>query len=376
MNDAPRLDAQDTGAGWMLRLRGDWRLPQLSHARAAMATLPALDGGSLSDLRLDGSGLEGLDSAGALVLIHGLQAQGVAWARVATAGFDPRRQALLDLVAERMTSVSAATSSRPGWLARLGEVSVSVLRGGRNLLAFIGHVGQALGEVLIRPSRLRPRELFTQLEVVGLEALAIVGLMTFLVGLVFAHLLAIQIEKYGANIFIVDGVALALARELAPLLTAILVAGRSGAAFTAQIGAMKVTEEVDAITTLGLSPFQVLVLPRLLAIVIAMPLLTFFADLLGLLGAAVVAARQLDITFYTFVSRLKEVLPLDYVLYGLYKAPVFAAAIALIACRNGFAVSRDARSVGERTTTTVVQSLVAVILINAAFALASPEYRG
>lgn len=376
MNDAPRLDAQDTGAGWMLRLRGDWRLPQLSHARAAMATLPALDAGSLSDLRLDGSGLEGLDSAGALVLIHGLQAQGVAWARVATAGFDPRRQALLDLVAERMTSASAATSSRPGWLARLGEVSVSVLRGGRNLLAFIGHVGQALGEVLIRPSRLRPRELFTQLEGVGLEALAIVGLMTFLVGLVFAHLLAIQIEKYGANIFIVDGVALALARELAPLLTAILVAGRSGAAFTAQIGAMKVTEEVDAITTLGLSPFQVLVLPRLLAIVIAMPLLTFFADLLGLLGAAVVAARQLDITFYTFVSRLKEVLPLDYVLYGLYKAPVFAAAIALIACRNGFAVSRDARSVGERTTTTVVQSLVAVILINAAFALASPEYRG
>jgi phospholipid/cholesterol/gamma-HCH transport system permease protein len=325
---------------------------------------------------LDGEGLTGLDSAGAMVLMEGIAHRGADWAGVQLKGFDPRRLALMELVASRLQGAAPAPAPRPVWLARLGEVAVFTLRGGENLLAFLGRVGQALGEVLVRPARLRPRELFMQLEVVGLEALAIVGLMTFLVGVVFAHLLAIQIEKYGANIFIVDGVAMALARELSPMLTAILVAGRSGAAFTAQIGAMKVTEEVDAISTLGLSPFHVLVLPRLLAIVIAMPLLTFFADLLGLLGAAMIASQQLDITFYTFFSRLKDVLPLDYVLYGLYKAPVFAAAIALIACRNGFAVTRDARSVGERTTTTVVQSLVAVILINAAFALASPEYRG
>lgn len=373
MNDAPRLRVEETEAGRVLHLAGDWRLPHLLDAQAALAFLPGL---GVDALRLDGSRLEGLDSAAALILMNSLEDRGVAWARVTTVGFDPRRQALLELVAERMRSATTGPASRAGWLARLGEVAVRALRGGRGMLAFIGHVGQALGEVLVRPQRLRPRELFTQLEVVGLEALAIVGLMTFLVGIVFAHLLAIQIEKYGANIFIVDGVALALARELSPLLTAILVAGRSGAAFTAQIGAMKVTEEVDAISTMGLSPFHVLVLPRLLAIVIAMPLLTFFADLLGLLGASVVAVGQLDITLYTFFTRLKEVLPLDYVFYGLYKAPVFAAAIAIIACRNGFAVSRDARSVGERTTTTVVQSLVAVILINAAFALASPEYRG
>lgn len=373
MNDAPRLRLEDTEAGRVLHLSGDWRLPHLLNAQAALAFLPAM---GVDALHLDGSQLEGLDSAAALILMNSLRDHGVAWTKVTPVGFDLRRRALLDLVAERMQMATPAPASHAGWLARLGEMAVMVLRGGRGMLAFIGHVGQALGEVTVRPQRLRPRELFTQLEVVGLEALAIVGLMTFLVGVVFAHLLAIQIEKYGANIFIVDGVALALARELSPLLTAILVAGRSGAAFTAQIGAMKVTEEVDAISTMGLSPFHVLVLPRLLAIVIAMPLLTFFADLLGLLGASVVAARQLDITFYTFVSRLKEVLPLDYVLYGLYKAPVFAAAIALIACRNGFAVSRDARSVGERTTTTVVQSLVAVIIINAAFALASPEYRG
>jgi len=357
----------------MFRLAGDWRLARLQEAQAALKEVQDIHAHTLV---LEGSALEGLDSAAAMMLMKTLQAQGIPWAQVRCEGFDARRLALLDLVAERMSETGRPVHEAPNWLSRLGEGAVDVLRGGRGLLAFIGQTGEALAETILRPRRLRPRELFTQLEVVGLEALPIVGLMNFLVGVVFAHLLAIQIEKYGANIFVVDGVAMALARELAPLLTAVLVAGRSGAAFTAQIGAMKVTEEVDAISTMGLSPFHVLVLPRLLAIVVAVPLLTFFADVLGLLGASMVAAQQLDITFFTFFTRLKEVLPLEYVLFGLYKAPVFAAAIALIACRNGFAVTRDARSVGDRTTTTVVQSLVAVILINAAFALASPEYQG
>jgi phospholipid/cholesterol/gamma-HCH transport system permease protein len=371
MNPAPLLRLDTSDAGQVLHLAGDWRLPRLQDIEAALAELPSL---AAVHLRVDGSGLEGLDSAAAMVLMAGLRARALAWAQVELAGFEPRRKALLDLVAERLQVPVPVKRLRPGWLPRLGEFAVYGLRHGRDWLAFIGQIGMALGDVLRRPARLRPRELFTQLEVVGLEALLIVGLMTFLVGVVIAHLLGTQIEKYGANIFIVDGVALAMAREMSPMLAAILVAGRSGAAFTAQIGAMKVTEEIDAIATLGLSPFHVLVLPRLLAIVIALPLLTFFGDLLGLLGAALIASQQLGITFYTFFSRLKDVLPLDSVLYGLYKAPVFAAAIALIACRNGFAVSRDARSVGDRTTTTVVESLVAVILINAAFAVAEPEF--
>jgi phospholipid/cholesterol/gamma-HCH transport system permease protein len=372
MDGRPLLRLEKIGTGAMLRLGGDWRLPALAEIQAAFAALPPFQ---LERLRVDGDGLEGLDSAAAMVLMEGLRARGVAWGAVELTGFAPRRLALLELVARRWQEPLPRPSPRPTWLFRLGAFAWTELAGLRAMLAFIGRVGEALGASLRRPRRLRPREFFTQLEVVGLEALVIVGMMTFLVGLVFAHLLAIQIEKYGANIFIVDGVALALARELAPMLTAILVAGRSGAAFTAQIGAMKVTEEIDAIAVLGLSPVQVLVLPRLLAIVVAMPLLTFFANLMGLLGGAFIAARQLDITFFTFFARLQEVLSLDSVLYGLYKAPVFAAAIALIACRNGFAVTRDARSVGERTTLTVVQSLVAVILINAAFAVTSPDYR-
>lgn len=373
MSPAHLLRLEDTEDGQVLRLTGDWRLSQLILLDAAFAGLPPM---ATQRLRLDGSALTGLDSAAAMVLIQRLEARGLDYGRLERSGFDARRLALLDLVAERLHTPPPAARQKPRWLMRLGGITLSGMRTLVTMLAFVGQVGEALGEMLVRPARLRPREFFVQLEVIGLEAIAIVGLMTFLVGVVFAHLLATQIEKYGANIFIVDGVSMAVARELAPMLTAILVAGRSGAAFTAQIGAMKVTEEIDAINTLGLSPFHVLVLPRLLAIVIAMPLLTFIADLLGLLGAAMIADQQLDISFFTFFTRLKDVLPLDWVLYGLYKAPAFAAAIALIACRNGFAVSRDARSVGERTTTTVVQSLVAVILINAAFALASPVYRG
>ncbi len=361
--------------GQVLRLRGDWRLTQLAALEQASAGLRLEPG---VPLRIDGSALSGLDSSGAMLLLRRVAEQGVDWREVRLAGLDDRIQALLHLVAERMAEEPKAASGPAGrhWLPGLGHAVVGWPRAWRDQLGFVGQTGAALGEVLVRPRRLRPRELFVQLESVGLEAIAIVSMMTLLIGVVFAYLLALQIEKYGANIFIVDGVAIAICRELAPMLTAILVAGRSGAAFTAQIGAMKVTEEIDAIATLGLSPWQVLVLPRLIAILIALPLLTFVGDLMGLLGSALVAARQLDITFYTFFARLQDVLSLESVLFGLYKAPAFALAIVLIACRNGFAVARDARSVGEATTRTVVQSLVAVILINAAFALASPVYRG
>jgi len=366
--------ATDAG-GQVLHLHGHWRLAGLAALEAASADL-RLD--PTQPLSLDCSALEGLDSSGAMLLLRRLAEQGVDWHSVNRHGLQPRFQSLLELVGERMSLAreSAPDSRGRHWLPALGQAVTQSGHALRGNLAFIGQTGAALSEALANPRRLRPRELFMQLESVGLEAIAIVSMMTLLIGVVFAYLLALQIEKYGANIFIVDGVAIAICRELAPMLTAILVAGRSGAAFTAQIGAMKVTEEIDAIATLGLSPWHVLVLPRLIAILIAMPLLTFVADLMGLLGSALVAARQLDITFYTFFARLQDVLSLKSVLFGLYKAPAFALAIVLIACRNGFAVARDARSVGEATTRTVVQSLVAVILINAAFALASPVYRG
>lgn len=368
MTGAGPFVIEQSATGWLLRPLGDWRLANLAGLDAALAGATWPRGAPT----LDGAGLTGLDSAGLMLIHHHLRAAGVAWPDVALTGFDAERLALIQLVVGRLEAPAPAPAVPSTLLARVGHEVARAWAELPGLLTLLGQISEGLVGLLRRPAGFRLREFFVQLQAVGLGALPIVAMMTFLIGVVFAYLLGIQIEKYGANIFIVDGVSLAIARELSPMLVAILVAGRSGAAFTAQIGAMKVTEEIDAIATLGLSPVKVLVLPRLIAIVLAMPLLAFFGDLMGVLGAATVAAAQLDITFHTFFMRMRDVLPLDTVTYGLSKAPAFAAAIAFIACRNGFAVSRDARSVGERTTATVVMSLMAVILINALYAILNP----
>jgi len=363
---------EQTATGWELRLFGDWRLANLAGLDAALAGHAWPEGGGLG---LDGSALTGLDSAGLMLIHNRLKEAGIAWSTLALSGFDPERQALIRLVVDRLSAAAPEKKPRRGFIAGIGHGVSQAWRELPGMLTLLGQISEGLVDLVRRPASFRMREFFVQLSAVCIGALPIVAMMTFLIGVVFAYLLGIQIEKYGANIFIVDGVSLAIARELSPMLVAILVAGRSGAAFTAQIGAMKVTEEIDAIATLGLSPVKVLVLPRLLAIVVAMPLLAFFGDLMGVLGAAVIAASQLDITFHTFFMRMHDVLPFSTVTYGLSKTPAFAVAIAFIACRNGFAVSRDARSVGERTTATVVASLMAVIMINALFAILDPSLK-
>jgi phospholipid/cholesterol/gamma-HCH transport system permease protein len=365
-----RVTLEQAEDGPVMRLSGHWGLADLMRIEAE------LDGLRLTaapTLRIDGHHLGRIDTSGAMLLWQRLHAWGVAPANLHWSGFTPRQQALLELVQDKLASTDAGPAVQESWLHRLGRQGADYAAAAGDMLAFIGQLGIAAFDWLRHPGRIRLRELFVQFEAVGVASLPIVALMTFLIGVVFTYLLGIQVEKYGANIFIVDGVSLAVTRELGPLLTALLVAGRSGAAFTAQIGAMKVTEEIDAIRTLGLSPIQVLVLPRLLAIVISLPLLTFAADVAGILGAALVSAQQLDITPYTFFARLQDVLPLYTVGLGLAKAPVFAVAIAIIACHNGFSVTRDARSVGLHTTTTVVRSLVAVILIDALFSIAFPK---
>jgi phospholipid/cholesterol/gamma-HCH transport system permease protein len=371
MSDAsPSLDCVVTAECCELKPRGRWCIDQLEQVDRLLSNTAVPHD---RRVRVDASELADLDSAGVMLVVNRLRAQGVVWSNIDLVDFNAHQLTLIHLVAERLDARAQPRRRRQAWLPLLGRKAterINVLIGQFN---FFGRIVEAMYEVVRQPRLLRRRECTVQLETVGLNALPIVMLMTFLIGVVFAFLLGIQVRKFGANIFIVDGVSIAIARELSPLLTAIMIAGRSGAAFTAQIGAMKVTEEIDAIATLGLSPIQVLVLPRLFAILIAMPLLTGLGDVLGIMGAALVANAQLDITYYTFFERVKSVLPLNTVLFGLAKTPVFAVAIALIACRNGFAVSRDALSVGEYTTSTVVQSLVAVILIDALFAIAFPE---
>ncbi len=352
----------------VLYLSGAWRLANLA---AISDTLRALDLKAGGRYLLDGSRLEALDTAAGFTLFRHLNLLGCTEALVSARGFDPRHARLLKLVHERMKCPpAAARSMHLGLVQRVGAAAIGLGRLLKSHTAFVGAVALEVFDLIPRPRRLRLRETMSQFESAGLDAIPIVALVTFLIGVVFAYLLGQQALRYGANIFVVDGVGLAVCRELSPLLAAVIVAGRSGAAFAAQIGTMKVQEEIDAISTLGLSPLQVLVIPRLIALVVALPLLVFVGDAAGIAGGMLVAAWQLEIAPQSFLDRLHDVLPLRSVLVGLAKAPVFAAFIAVIACRMGMLVARDARSVGVNTTSTVVQSIVWVIVLDAVFAVA------
>jgi phospholipid/cholesterol/gamma-HCH transport system permease protein len=351
----------------VLYLAGAWRL---AHLEAIAEALGALRLKLESRFILDGSRLAELDTAAGFTLFRYLAGLGCTQAMVSVRGFDPRHRRLLALVHERMKSPPAQSHSQHlGLVQRLGAAALGVARLLRTHNAFLGLVVLELVTLVRNPRRFRLRETVSQFEAVGLDAIPIVALVNFLIGVVFAYLLGVQAQRYGANIFVVEGVGLAVCRELAPLLAAVIVAGRSGAAFTAQLGTMKVQEEVDAISTLGLSPIQVLVIPRLAAIVLALPLLAFVGAAAGIGGGMVVGALQLGISPAAFIDRLHFTLPASYLIVGLAKTPVFAAFIALIACRMGLLVARDARSVGINTTSTVVQSIVWVIVLDAVFAV-------
>jgi phospholipid/cholesterol/gamma-HCH transport system permease protein len=351
----------------VLYLQGAWRLPNLPAVASEIRALRLSRG---VPCVLDGSRLEALDTATSFMLLTRLASAGHTRASVSVRAVQQRHERLLALVHDRMATPSArAASHREGVLERLGAATLRTLAQLAEHGRFLGAVALECAALVRCPRAFRLKETIAQFETVTLDAIPIVAMMTFLIGIVFAYLLGMQARRFGAGIFVVDGVGLAICRELAPMLVAVIVAGRSGAAFTAQIGSMKVQEETDAIRTLGLSPIQVLVIPRLVAIVLGLPLLVFVGDLAGIAGGMVISAWQLDISANSFANRLHAVLPPSAPLIGLAKAPVFAAFIALIACRMGLSVTRDSRSVGVHTTSTVVQGIVWVIALDAAFAV-------
>ena len=364
MNEATWLSTSSADGRTAWQLHGAWRLASLVDIereldRAAAAQHPA---------RVDGSALTELDSAAALALLR--RACGASGTEPDWTGFNPGCERVLAQVRGHLAAPGELAAPRPSpLLARIGRPAVAL---GRLLLGHLGFFGQTLAallEVVAHPRRLRLRECTVQLEQTGLNAIPVVALVTLLIGVVVTYLLGLQAEKYGANIFVVDGVGIGATREFAPIIVAIIVAGRSGAAFTAQLGSMRLTEETDAIRTLGLSPAQVLVVPRVLALMLALPLLVFVGDVMSLIGAMAISGPMLDITPAAFLARLREELALRHVFVGLGKAPVFALAIAVIGTRMGMTVGRDTRALGAATTSTVVQSIVAVILLDAAFAV-------
>ncbi|MFN8390062.1 MAG: MlaE family lipid ABC transporter permease subunit [Bdellovibrionota bacterium] len=363
-----------TGGKRRLLLHGSWRLPHVEEISAQLR--PAASSIGAQPLEVDASELDEIDTAGALLLFRYLLPKGVKRTELAISGLSDAHASIINLVKQSYQDpVGLRAQDDIGFFGKVGQSAFRVRDVLMSLTSFFGELAVEVARTVRHPRILRAKELFVQLELSGIDAIPIVCLVTFLIGIVVAYLFGIQIQKYGANIFIVDAVGLAMCRELSPILVAIILAGRSGSAFTAQIGTMKLNEEVDAMITLGLSPMSVLVVPRVFALMLAMPLLVFVGDLMGIIGSMVIADLRLDITGVTFLQRLQAVLPVRSFFVGLFKAPVFALFIGVIGCRMGFAVENNARSVGLNTTSTVVRSIVAVILLNAAFAVIFQELK-
>ncbi len=267
-------------------------------------------------------------------------------------------------------ALAPLASKRSGVLENVGQSAATALGQALALLGFIGETALAAARSLAQPSRIRWRPILYNIRSSGFDALPIVGLLSFLLGIVVAYQGADQLRQYGANIFVADLVGLSMLREFAPLMTAIIIAGRSGSAYAAQIGTMAVTEEIDAMRTLGIVPLELLVLPKIIALVIALPLLTVFADLMGVLGGMVMARAQLGVGFGDFVERLSKAVSITSYLVGIGKAPVFAGIIAVVGCFQGFRTKGGADSVGRQTTRSVVQSIFLVIVADALFSIA------
>ncbi|MDG2516949.1 MULTISPECIES: ABC transporter permease [Lysobacter] len=357
----PQIDA-DGSTPSRLRLSGSWTLDYAGQIGTALGDAPA------GVATIDASGVERLDSVGVLQLLR--------FARRNNLDFDvltfhESHQALVSAI-EDVADDRPRKKREYGVSAALERLGRAVHNNWHEALALVGFLGETqikLLRMFKEPSRFRPTATVHHMEQVGLDAVPLVALLCFLVGAVVAFLGANILRDFGAEIFVVELVNISFLREFAVLLTAIVLAGRTASAFTAQIGAMVSREEVDAIRTLGMDPIDLLVIPRMLALLVMLPMLTFIAMIFGLLGGLTVGAYSLDIPPQQYLTRMHETIELRHFLVGLAKAPVFALLISLIGCLEGLQVEGTAQSVGERTTSSVVQSISMVIILDAFFAI-------
>ncbi len=368
----PQFEIERTPNGVIGRARGAWTVTHAARLRESLSRVQ-----ESGVVRIDASGIQAIDSAGAMLLLRNVPVDSDGQPDLATLdGLTPQREALLQRIAQALDTdvpVERAPGSLYALLARIGGAVVEIATQVRQLLGFLGLLLVTFARVAPRPTRWRVTSIVHHLEQTGLNAVPIVALLSFLVGAVVAYLGATVFEQFGAGLYTVELIGYAFLREFGGLLAAILVAGRSGSAFTAQIGAMKSREEIDALETIGLDPVEVLVLPRLIALLIALPILTFIAMMSGIVGGMVVGATSIDISPVLFVTRLQESIPPRHFWVGLMKAPLFAVAIALVGCLEGFKVQGSAESVGERTTSSVVQAIFLVILLDAIMAVVLTE---
>jgi phospholipid/cholesterol/gamma-HCH transport system permease protein len=364
----PTIRYVEQGGASVLEVGGDWTVFSMHDLRRRhdKAWRAASGAARRSAKVIDATHLDRLDTTGALEI---LQLAGGKDVEIRTA-----EQGHADLFKVVKDNMREAAKPRhvdflTHWLEELGRDLVDLGKQIANLCAFVGEIIVVFVEACVNPKRFRLGTIVQQMFEVWVKALVIVGVLCFLIGVVIAYQGVQQLRQFGAETFTVEAVGIGMFRELGVLLTAIIVAGRSGSAFTAQIGTMQVNQEIDAMRTIGLNPIEWLVLPRISALVLSMPLLAFWGDMTGLLGGAVACTVYLDFTFVQFFDRLRDTVGIWHFYTGMIKSPVFGFIIAAIGCFEGLQVQGSAESVGQLTTRSVVESIFCVIVLDAVFSI-------
>ncbi|EIZ78605.1 putative ABC transport system permease protein [Novosphingobium sp. Rr 2-17] len=355
------LSENDQGGAATLALKGSLRVHSLGDLDTRLGHVDS------QVSRIDLSQVTDIDTTGAWLVTRFAKQH-----NLEIVGESDKARRLVAAIGDMDESNAAPEPQLPFVTRTLAELGDLMAQWGCGIVKIVGFLGQlmvAFGNVIRHPSRLRGTSLVFHMQYVGINALWIVGLMSFLIGIVIAQQGAVQLAQFGAEIYTINLTGRLSMRELGILMTAIMVAGRSGSAFAAQIGTMKLTEEVDAMRTIGVSPMEALVVPRVLASMIMMPLLGFYSAVLAIIGGAFISNFALDIPFFTFLQRTQEVVPMTDFYIALIKAPVFALVIALAGCYQGMQVSGNAEEVGTRTTQAVVTAIFTVIVLDAFFAV-------
>jgi len=360
--DPTRPTVLAQGDGNALALDGELGIATLADARSALKHWSKPEHGRTLDL----SGLRSLDTPGALFL-RDLRLQGVS-----LTGVRAEHKSLLDLICGLDLVPLPKVPSVGRWrqlVVQIGKGGHGVARAAVDVTTFVGRTASWTLRGLVHPASLRPGSISRHVAETGIQALPIIGLMAVMIAVVIGYQGVAQLRRFGGEDFTINLVAVSVLREMAVIITAIMVAGRSGSAFTAEIGVMKTRQEVDALQVMGMEPMQVLVVPRVIALVITLPLLTFFADIMGLLGGAVISQFLLDMSPTQYLARLPQVVDGSDFFVGLFKAPVFAFFIASIACMHGLKVTGSAESVGRETTRAVVKAIFLVLALDAMFSI-------
>ena len=363
------LDVSEDASSLMLRPQGDW---VVRHANELDKLLTPLDGHSRRAVTFDLSHVKRLDTAGAWLVYRTGRAFEHAGATVTIAGANAAHATLINAVAKSDKPLAVEHPSGNPFVnvvVRMGAALEEAGKTARELVAFLGLILETLGKTILNPMRMRATSTVYHMEQTGLNAVPIVSLISFLIGAVLAYQGAEQLRRFGGEIFTVNLVAVSFLREIGILLTAIMVAGRSGSAFTAQIGSMKLREEIDAMRTLGLDPMEVLVLPRVISLIVMVPVLGFIGAMMGLMGGGLVVWLELGMSPEMFIIRLNEAADFWDLMVALIKAPVFGLLIAMIGCFEGMKVEGSAESVGQRTTASVVEGIFIVIVVDALFSI-------